>query len=245
MSSENFEQKKILIMKTGNTIESFLKRGEDFEDWFIAVSGYDSNFFAVRSMHLYEELITLENLAGLIITGSPAYITDEAPWNLIGAEYIRKVHEAEIPILGVCYGHQLVAWAFKGEVAFNNRGREIGTVRIQKTTAANDDLLFSALPQSFNVQVSHQQSVVKIPDGALRLAGSDFEPNQAYRLGTKTWGIQFHPEFSVDIIRAYIKERREDIENEGLQPEALLEATAETLDSANLLNRFCAVALGN
>ena len=238
--SPQYGYKKILILKTGNTIESLIEQGEDFEDWFIAVSGLNSNVFAVQSLLLCEDLMDLENVAG-----SPAYVTDEAPWNFTGGEYIRKAHKAAIPILGVCYGHQLVAWAFKGEVAFRSEGREIGTVHIKKTTAADEDALFGALPQNFTAQVSHQQSVTTLPVEAVRLAGSDFEINQAYRLGAKTWGIQFHPEFSADIIRTYIKERQEDLENEGLHVDALLAATMETPVSAELLKKFCALAINH
>ena len=245
MSPQYDYQKKILILKTGNTIESLLEQGEDFEDWFITVSGLNSNLFTVQSLHLCEDLMDLENVAGLIITGSPAYVTDEAPWNFTGGEYIRKAHKAAIPILGVCYGHQLVAWAFKGEVAFRTEGGESGKVHIKKTMAADEDLLFGALPQNFKVQVSHQQSVTTLPVEAVRLAGSDFEINQAYRLGAITWGIQFHPEFSADIIRTYIKERQEDLESEGLHVDALLAATMDTPVSAGLLKKFCTLAINH
>ena len=235
--------KRILILKTGNTVNSLLDRGEDFEDWFIKESGRMPAEFIVRSLHEGELLDELNTLAGIIITGSPAYVTDEASWNFVGADYLRMAHELEIPILGVCYGHQLIAWAFQGEVDFHAKGREIGSVPIQLTAAAKEDFLFRELPDDFFVQVSHQQSVKGLPVNAVRLASNVFEPNQAYRLGKCTWGIQFHPEFSAEIIKEYIRERSEAITSEGLDAEILLNLVQATPHSVSLLQRFCHLSL--
>jgi GMP synthase (glutamine-hydrolysing) len=238
-------RKRILIIKTGNTVNSLLDRGEDFEDWFIAESARVPEEFLVRSLHKNEPLDDLNTIAGIIITGSPAYVTDEASWNFVGADYLRKAHELEIPILGVCYGHQLIAWAFGGKVDFHPKGREIGTVAIELTAAAKGDQLFVGLPEEFFVQVSHQQSVTGLPVNAVRLAANSFEPNQAYRLGSSTWGIQFHPEFSAEIVKEYICARKDAIESEGLKSQSLLEKLQATPYSVNLLRRFCQLALGN
>jgi GMP synthase (glutamine-hydrolysing) len=237
--------KKILILKTGNTIIDLLDRGRDFEQFFITVSGLDASLFTCQSLHLHDELVDLKNIAGIIITGSPAYVTDQASWNFIGAEYIRKAHSDGIPILGVCYGHQLVAWAFGGEVAFNPKGREIGTVIVSKTEAAIDDALFYSLPETFKVQVSHQQSVTRLPKDAVRLAYNNFEINHAFRLGAKTWGVQFHPEFSAETIRAYIESRQDCLTNEGLNVDSLLDSAEVTNISSGLVRKFCSIALIN
>ena len=200
-------EKKILILKTGNTIKSLLDSGEDFEDWFVACSGLSKSRFVVRSLHFGESLVNLSCITAIIITGSPAFVTDEEAWNFIGASYIKKAHKIGIPILGVCYGHQLLAWTFGGKVEFNAEGRNIGTIPINLKESAKNDLLFSGLPERFNVNVSHQQSVVELPSEAIELALSSSKNLQAFRFGDKTWGIQFHPEFSKDIVRKYIDER--------------------------------------
>jgi len=231
--------KPILIIKTGNTIDSLLARGEDFEDWFISYSGYQADNFVVKSLHQGDELDELNKIAGIIITGSPAYVSDEEAWNFVGADYIRKAHELEIPILGVCYGHQLIAWAFSGEVDFHPAGREIGTVPLVLTGAAQDDPLFTGLPGEFPAQVSHQQSVTGLPLNAVRLAANDFEPNQAFRLGSTSWGIQFHPEFTAEVVKEYILARQGAIAGEGLNPQQLIEGIQDTPYSVEILKRFC------
>ena len=237
--------KPILIIKTGNTIESLLARGEDFEGWFVRESGYAKEYFAVNSLHENEKLDAIDSISGVIITGSPSYITDEEQWNFVGADYLREAHARQIPILGVCYGHQLVAWAFDGEVAFHPSGREIGTVPITLTEAAREDPLFSEIPEHFNAQISHQQSVIRLPLNALRLAANEFEPNQAFRIGDTTWGIQFHPEFSAEVVREYIIARSEAISAEGLDPQLLLNAVKDTPQSVEVLQTFCGLVFGD
>ena len=70
-------ERKILILKTGNTIKSLLDTGKDFEHWFTDYSGLCKTNFMVRSLHLEEPLVDLRRVAGIIITGSPAYVTDK------------------------------------------------------------------------------------------------------------------------------------------------------------------------
>ena len=235
-------EKKILILKTGNTIKSLLDSGEDFEDWFVACSGLSKRRFVVRSLHFGESLVNLSRIVAIIITGSPAFVTDEEAWNFIGASYIKKAHKIGIPILGVCYGHQLLAWTFGGKVEFNAEGRNIGTIPINLKESAKNDLLFSGLPERFNVNVSHQQSVVELPSEAIELALSSSNNLQAFRFGDKTWGIQFHPEFSKDIVRKYIDERSMTIKEEGLDLEKLESLVSDTPNSVILFQRFCQLA---
>lgn len=236
--------KRLLIMKTGNTISGLRSGGEDFEDWFIAGSGLTADRVRVSSLFLGEPLPDLGETAGMIITGSPAYITDLEPWNNIAANYLREAVEREVPTLGVCYGHQLLAWAFDGEVGFHPRGREIGSVEIALTAAGQQDRLLAGLPPRFMAQVSHQQSVLRLPSEAVRLAQNDFDPNHGFRIGETAWGVQFHPEFDARITAAYIRERQADLDAEGLDSEALLERLRPSPEAASLLRRFSSMVLG-
>jgi GMP synthase (glutamine-hydrolysing) len=235
------QAKSLLIIKTGTTIAPLLKQGVDFEDWFIASSGRGADEFVVKSVFLGEPLPDLRETAGIIVTGSPAYVTDRTDWNDITAAYLREAHEREVPVLGVCYGHQLLAWAFGGDVGFHPHGREIGTVPIELSSAAGYDALLGQLPKRFHAQVSHQQSVLRLPDAAELLAANDFEPHHAFRIGSFTWGIQFHPEFSAEITAAYITERSADLEAEGINPEELLAQVSSSPEAATLVGRFCSL----
>ncbi len=229
---------KILIIKTGNTIPSLLEEDEDFEDWFVRGSGLDSIRFICCAVDKGETLPPIDDVVAAIVTGSPAYVTDLAPWNEIAADYLRILHGQKKPILGVCYGHQLLAWAFGGEVGFHPRGREIGTVDVELTNEAAVDALFVGMPRLFSAQASHLQSVLSLPKEAVLLAKNRFEPNHAFRIGSSTWGVQFHPEFSAQVMSAYVRERRDEIAKEGLSVKELLESVDATPVSAGLLKQF-------
>ncbi|MCB1672365.1 MAG: glutamine amidotransferase [Gammaproteobacteria bacterium] len=230
--------KKTVIVKTGHTIPSLLAGGEDFEDWIIATSGFDSEQFATVSVFSGDRLPELDDCAALIVTGSPAYVTDLEPWSEATAGILRSALKRQLPVLGICYGHQLLAHCLGGRVDFHPRGREIGTVPINLSAAGTEDPLLGSLPRVFPAQVSHSQTVLKLPPEAVLLAGNGFEPHHAFRVGTNAWGLQFHPEFSARITRAYIEERRQQLVSEGLDPEGLLEQVGPTPESAHLLGRF-------
>lgn len=230
--------KPLLIMKTGNTIAPLQKLGMDFEDWFCAGLGLTKQEVVVVSVHEGQLLPAPDSVSAVVITGSPAYVTDLEEWNFTAANFIEQVYALQIPMLGVCYGHQLIAWTFGGKVDFNANGREIGTVLIDLSAAAENDPLFQGFPASIAVNASHQQSVIELPAAAHRLASNSFDSNHGFRLGDSTWGVQFHPEFSKETTQAYILTRQVDIEAEGLNAQALHHAVLDTPESADILRRF-------
>jgi GMP synthase (glutamine-hydrolysing) len=233
--------KPLLIMKTGNTIGPLRELGVDFEDWFREGLGLSAQEVVVVSVHQGQQLPAPDSISAVVITGSAAYVTDLEEWNFIAGKFIKEVYTLQTPMLGVCYGHQLIAWAFGGTVDFHARGREIGTVSVELSAAAQSDRLFQGLPKTIAVNVSHQQSVIELPAEAVRLASNGFEPNHGFRLGEFTWGVQFHPEFSQEIIRAYILARHVDIDAEGLDAHALSHGALDTPASAGILRRFMSI----
>lgn len=157
------------------------------------------------------------------------------------AVWLRDAVMAKIPVLGICFGHQLLAWALGGEVDYNPQGVEVGTVRIELTDRGVGDPLLSVLPAEFDAQLSHSQSVIHLPKGARLLASSEMEPHQAFTWGEHAWGIQFHPEFDATVIRHFIEYYRTTLEKEGRDGEALKGAVHETPESVAVLKRFLAI----
>ena len=92
-----------------------------------------------RSPSKGAELPDPRTVAGVIITGAAAMVTEELDWSERTAAWIPAVLEAETPLLGICYGHQLIAHALDGRVAKNLKGREMGTVEVRLTEAAEND----------------------------------------------------------------------------------------------------------
>lgn len=237
--------KAVLILKTGNTIPQLQAEGVDFEDWFQAGMGLSKSQICVVAVHEGEDLPNIATVSAVVITGSPAYVTDLAPWNYIAAEFIKEAFDAKLPMMGVCYGHQLIAWAFGGRVDFHPLGREIGTVTLSGSEHVGTDKLLAGLPKTMEVNVSHQQSVIDLPVGAVPLYSNDFDPNHGFRLGEQTWCFQFHPEFDQTITRAYIQARQDEINKEGLDAEKLLAGVTETPESADILRRFRDIVRNN
>lgn len=229
---------RVLIVKAGTTVPGVLERRRDFEVWITAGMGLAPAQVRVCAVYLEETLPDPRGIAAAVVTGSAAMVTDAAPWSEYTAQWLRDAIGVGTPVLGICYGHQLLAHALGGKVENNPRGRNLGTVDVKLTEAAQDDPLFNGFETVLHVPVSHLQSVVELPPGARRLATTARDPNHAFAIGTSTWGLQFHPEFDADIVRGYIDARRTELTAEGQDADALKASAADTLDGTLLLHRF-------
>jgi len=231
----------VLIMKTGETLLPLRAQGEDFEDWIRAGLGLSSATAPVVSVHQGHALPVVSSLAGVVITGSPAMLTDGAAWNVTAAQWLREALAVDLPVLGICYGHQLLAHAAGGHVDYHPAGREIGTVPVSLTAAAHDDALLAGLPIRFFAHTTHSQAVLKLPESAVLLGASAHDGHQVFRIGTRAWGVQFHPEFNARIMRTYVQERQLVLREEGVDVEALLRDIVETPAAGGVLRRFAAL----
>jgi GMP synthase (glutamine-hydrolysing) len=228
----------VAIVKTGVTIPSVAARRGDFEDWITAGLGLPAARIRVVRVFEGEALPDPRGLAGVVVTGSSAMVSDREPWSEATADWLGTAVAADTPVLGICYGHQLLAHGLGGRVTSNPRGRQIGTVAVALTAAARDDELLGMFPAALSAQASHTESVVDLPTGATRLASTDLDPNHAFRIGRVAWGVQFHPEFDADIVRGYLAARRDAILAEGIDADALVREVAEAADGTAVLRRF-------
>ncbi len=96
---------------------------------------------------------------------------------------MREAVQAGTPLLGICYGHQLLAHALGGRVDYNPAGRESGTVFIDLHPPAFEDPLFAAMPARFAAHATHLQTVLRPPEGATVLARSEQDGCHAFRWG--------------------------------------------------------------
>jgi GMP synthase (glutamine-hydrolysing) len=235
---------RMLIVKTGTTLPEIAARRGDFEDWFAAGLRLDAHQMDVAEVFRGAPLPEPKDVPAVVVTGSAAMASAHEAWSDRTAHWLAQVVFAERPVLAVCYGHQLLALGLGGEVAANPRGREIGTVQVRLRDGAGDDPLFAELPPSLTVQATHQESVVRLPRGAVHLAHNEQDPHQAFRVGARAWGVQFHPEFDADVIRGYIGGRRKSLVSEGLNPDALTATASDSDHGQRLLGRFAELALG-
>ncbi len=238
----------LLIIKLGDTFGQIAATHGDFEHWVragldkagaglpVAVVDPRADNGAGLSRHA--------SPAGVVVTGSHAMVTDREPWSEATARWLARLVADAIPVLGICYGHQLLAHALGGESGWHPRGDELGNAGIRLRSEAAGDALFAGFPRVFSAAVSHSQTVLRLPPGAVPLAENDFDPHHAFRVGACAWGVQFHPEFSADISRLYIDCTETALRAEGRDIAALRAGIKETPVAASVLPRFARIAAG-
>jgi GMP synthase (glutamine-hydrolysing) len=228
--------KSLVIFKAGETFDSLSRQIGDFDDWIVNGMGSIPIPVTVIDPRMNADLPDKAGVAGAIVTGSHSMVTDRESWSENLAGWLRLAVAEGIPVLGICYGHQLLAYALGGEVAHHPDGMEIGTVPVRLNESAKSDPLFNGMPEEFAAQVVHRQSVRRLPEGAVLLGGNAFEPHHAFRAGDTAWGIQFHPEFSTTAMAGYIEEVAKHPKKADLK--CLLEKVTPTDHAASVLPRF-------
>lgn len=234
---------RVLVVQTGSTLPQIAARRGDFAEWFMRAAGLMRHEIDVVRVDRGETLPSASRFAAVLVTGSASMVTDRSAWSEQAAQWLHDaVQHGSAPLLGVCYGHQLIAHGLGGRVDWNPLGRQIGTKTVQKTSAAGGDPLFASLTQGFRAQTTHQQSVVALPPDAQVLAFSALDPHHAVRYGRRAWGVQFHPEFSATIMAGYLRGRRQRLAEEGFDTAALVRECGPAPAARRLLHRFVRLA---
>jgi len=243
---------RLLILKTGITAPTVVESHGDYDVMFKAVLDGPDLHIDVVDAFLGVPLPRPQAYDMAIITGSPHSVAAPEAWVEALADWARHAFAAQMPVLGVCYGHQLLAYAHGGEVKPGTCGLEMGTVDIERTPAGQDDPLLGALRPGERLRFHevHGDVVTALPEGAVHLAKNPHTEQQAFRLGDRTWGVQFHPEFTHGVMQLYLKARaqrlRDMAEAAGLDPDAEQQKAEASLslapDGPALLHRFVELA---
>jgi len=128
-----------------------------------------------------------------LLTGSPQGVYDNAPWIPQLAEFIRACYAAQQKMVGICFGHQMLAHTLGGHAEKAEQGWGMGLRRFDIVT--QQPWMDPPLAQG-QLYFCHQDQVVKLPPAAEQLAGDAFCPNTMFAIGDRVLGIQGHPEFS-------------------------------------------------
>ena len=234
--------RQLLLIQTGEAPESILARFGGFDDWFREAMRIEPERMRTVQVAAGEPLPEPDAIAGAVITGSASMVTDRADWSERTAGWIRDAIGAETPLFGVCYGHQLMAYALGGSVGWLPAGREIGTRTITRHGRDPDNWL-AGLPDTFSAHTTHRQSVLEPPPGVEVIASSELDPHQLLRYAPHALSTQFHPEFSAAVMRAYVDARADALREEGLDVDTLRTEARETEAARSLLERFAQAAL--
>lgn len=187
-----------------------------------------------------EALPPAEQVAAVIVTGSHDSITEPAPWMGTTAAWLREAVVAGTPVVGLCFGHQLLGHAMGGTVLRLAGGPESGTVQLD--LLATDELIGPTPAEPPTVNMMHEDCVARLPPGAVVLARTALEPHAAVRFGPRAWGVQFHPEFDGRIVRSYLGAMRDQLRLTDRELARRLARATDTPWSAGLLRRFVALA---
>jgi GMP synthase (glutamine-hydrolysing) len=225
--------RRICILVTGEPVPSARRLRGSFADMIrcAAAGAWDGEWWDLDATG--SEPLAGRQIAGVIITGSPASVTERAPWMLRREAELAALVRGGVPVLGLCFGHQMLAQALGGRVEKNPLGREIGTVNL---SWAADPLL--GTEGEGLVNMSHVDAVVQVPPGAEVLARTERDRCAAIRFAPSAFGVQFHPEFDAEIVGCYLHERRDRIAAEGQDPVALAQAARDTPAATAVLRRF-------
>lgn len=185
----------------------------------------------------------LDGVDAVVVSGSPHAVYESHPWIPAAEHLVREAVVArELPLLGVCFGHQLLAQALGGRVARNPRGREMGTIEVDLNDHGRRDRLFHSVPHRFHAHATHRDTVLEAPRGAEVLATSRQDGCQSFRVGRRAWGVQFHPEITAPILRGYVRARRHVLRDEGNDPDAIHATIRDEVDGVRVLANFLAAA---
>lgn len=164
--------------------------------------------------------MAIEDLDGVVITGSPLNVYDGSPAVTRQIELAHELYERRVPVYGSCWGLQLMAQALGGVVGLNPNGREIGVARnIAPTDPGRDHFLFEGKAAAFDALCTHVDDVQAVPPQAVVLARNGHSAVQALALeqdGRSFLGVQYHPEYTLATIAALLELRMDRLVDEGL-----------------------------
>lgn len=183
-------------------------------DCYLDTPGAARNFLPLLSDHNVEVArpaherwaARARDYVGIVISGSAASIVAPPTWEAPLETLVREAADDDVPVLGVCFGHQVIARAMVGPSAVTASVQpELGWYDVRHH---GGDPLLAGLDASFRTFMSHREEVVADATGLQVLASSDACVNQAFRVaGRRMWGVQFHAEIAEQEARELVHKR--------------------------------------
>ncbi len=216
---------QIGILQTGAAPDALRPEHGDYPDFFerlLAGRGLTFRRFHVEAM---EFPASVHDCDGWLITGSRHGAYEDHPFIPPLEQFIRDAYAAHVPVVGICFGHQIIAQAMGGRVERHAGGWSVGPTTYD----------FGGEPITLNAW--HRDQVVQKPEAAQVVASSDFCANAALLYDDRMFTVQAHPEFRNDFVDGLMRTR-----GPGLVPDALMEAARARfqgpLDSPRMADRI-------
>jgi len=207
---------KIGILQTGHSPDNMKDQLGDYGEMFTKLLGGHGFEFKIWSVVDGDFPASAVDADGWLITGSKHGAYEDHDWIPPLEDLIRAIRETGCPLVGICFGHQIIAQALGGKVEKFSGGWSVG--RTEYTV--------NGQPMALNAW--HQDQVTAVPNGATVVGSSDFCANAALLYDDQIWTIQPHPEFSSAFVDGLIRTR-----GKGVVPDHQLEAASTLLDAPN------------
>ncbi len=198
---------RIGILQCDHVADDLVDIHGDYQDMFTDLVHSHDDSIEVCVYDLTANLfpVDLNACDGYIITGSQFSAYDDKPWINKAKQLVSDLHQKQIPTIGICFGHQLVAESLGGKVEkAADKGWGVGVQNW--SLKATEEWMGNNTPENFSMRASHQDQVVQMPADSKLIAGSDFCPIAGFQTGAMLT-FQGHPEFSRHYAEALINKR--------------------------------------
>lgn len=207
---------RIGILQTGQSPDALRAEMGDYPEMFarlLADRGLDFRTWHVEAMEFPKDVHECD---GWLITGSRHAAYEDHPFIRPLEDFIRRAYAEKVPLVGICFGHQIIAQALGGRVERSGRGWAVGPT----------DYDFDGETMTMNAW--HRDQVTELPPMAERLGGNDFCENAALVYDDRAFTVQAHPEFSDDFVDGLMRTR-----GKGVVPDELMAAASGKLGRRN------------
>jgi GMP synthase (glutamine-hydrolysing) len=178
-------------------------------------------------------------VGGVILSGSPRDAWGEDPVNEALCGLVARCRDAGVPLLGVCYGHQVLGRALGARVGCHPAGWELGNALLTLTSQGRSSALFRGIPDEFWALQSHADALLELPAGCELLATGRHTAVQAFCFQNLLFGVQFHPETRPEILQFIWEPRRAEWRHRiGFDLDGRLRGLAPAPDAARVLSNF-------
>jgi len=198
---------RIGILEAGYVPEDLLDEHGSYPDMFVRLIGRAEPCFSFRSFQVLDDVFpdSVTDCDGWLVTGSKFGAYEDHAWIRRLETFLADAVAAEVPVVGICFGHQVLAKALGGRVVKSDAGWGVG---LHEYRIAGRPGWMDPETGHFTINAMHQDQVVVLPDGASVIASSDFCPNAVLAYGDNAISFQGHPEFERPYAHALIATRR-------------------------------------
>ncbi len=195
---------KIGILETGLLNDKLSSSFPTYPAMFESLLNRAGQAFSYRSYSVIQGEMpnSVNDCDGWLITGSRHGVYEDLSWMLDLQAFVRDIYQTRTPLVGICFGHQIIAQALGGEVAKSDRGWGVG-VQAYRVDVVQPWMQDS--PQQVRIYAFHQDQVIKLPPQTSVYSSSDFCPYAGLVYGDSIITMQAHPEFEEEYELALLK----------------------------------------